>query len=861
MRTSKRVLAVLLALVLVLGLCPVTALAATGDMTSQVYVRVENNTCTTIVNGEGQTVDAPFTGTLAEGWVTLTESMTMMDCVLGFLEEQGIAYTLGANDTYISGIGELGEQSQGGGPSDWSGWMGSVNDWFPDASFSDVTPVAGDEIRVQYSLDGGTDLGASWQQTGNTALQALTFSAGVLEPEFASDTLAYTLTVPAGTTSLKVTPTAACKKNPVVVKVGDTSYQRLADVPVSDGTVITITCGNATTYTVTVALEIIDTITGSGTQDDPYILDSAADFDRLDALVTEGETYIGSYFKLAKDVTLSNGWDGIGYSKVEIKESWGCLIPSTTEMKPFGGNFDGQGYTITIPSGGKALFDCVRSAEIKDFDLYGAYIDDDGVVGNYIEDSTYPAFTAKISGVTILSGTKIAGSGFLGGYAASANVVNITDCHVSSGVSIGVDASGNPNGANRIGSIAGEFNGTVENCTSAATVYGSDFVGGLVGGQGQAMSKPVISSSSFSGAVIATGNYAGGILGSGYTGTGWGFSGNGAVPTVKNCTVTGTVQGGDYVGGIFGAELGVLQCWENGMGAITGNTFEGTLSSSGDYVGGIIGYMVSLNKYVTISGNRYSGADKGIGGIAYVDTCCANPTEVEGTQYIDTSVTTDGLPTDNWTSWNENHNRTDDPLGADAETLCAKIAEPVELPFTDVEGHWAEDAIRYAYENKLFVGTSETEFSPEATMTRAMLVAVLYRMAGNPEVTGSSNFTDVPDGEWYANAVIWAASSGIVSGYGNGLFGTNDNVTREQFVSILYRYGKAVAPAEDNLSGFVDCGDISAWAVNSMRWAVAEGLIAGRLVNGTDTMLVPQGNATRAEAAALLMRFANLNNK
>jgi hypothetical protein len=177
------------------------------------------------------------------------------------------------------------------------------------------------------------------------------------------------------------------------------------------------------------------------------------------------------------------------------------------------------------------------------------------------------------------------------------------------------------------------------------------------------------------------------------------------------------------------------------------------------------------------------------------------------------------------------------------------------INFTDVkESDWFYEAVKFAVENGLFKGTTETTFSPGQPMTRAMLVTVLHRLEGSPAVTGANNFTDVKNGEWYTNAVIWANANDIVSGYGNGLFGTNDPITREQMAAILYRYagykGYDVTAAA-NLSAYTDAADISGWAEKAMRWANAEGLITGR----TTTTLTPKGNATRAEVASILKRF------
>ena len=152
-------------------------------------------------------------------------------------------------------------------------------------------------------------------------------------------------------------------------------------------------------------------------------------------------------------------------------------------------------------------------------------------------------------------------------------------------------------------------------------------------------------------------------------------------------------------------------------------------------------------------------------------------------------------------------------------------------------------------------GTSLTTFEPNSNMTRAMLVTVLYRLEGSPDASGGSAFADVKDGEWYADAVAWASSNGIVSGYGGGIFGTNDSITREQLSAILHRYVQykgCDTSKSAELTKFADAPSVSEWAADAIKWAVAEGLITGT----TETTLDPKGAATRAQVAAILMRFA-----
>ena len=177
-----------------------------------------------------------------------------------------------------------------------------------------------------------------------------------------------------------------------------------------------------------------------------------------------------------------------------------------------------------------------------------------------------------------------------------------------------------------------------------------------------------------------------------------------------------------------------------------------------------------------------------------------------------------------------------------------------KLPFTDVrESDWFYEDVAFAYENGLFAGTSDTTFSPNASMTRAMLVTVLYRLEGQPAVNGRSGFSDVQYNGYYEDAVTWAADNGIVNGTSTTTFSPNANVTREQMAAILYRYAqhkKYNTAASSSLNGFTDQASVSGYAAASLEWAVAE-----KLVNGSNGKLMPTGNATRAQVAAILHRF------
>ena len=173
--------------------------------------------------------------------------------------------------------------------------------------------------------------------------------------------------------------------------------------------------------------------------------------------------------------------------------------------------------------------------------------------------------------------------------------------------------------------------------------------------------------------------------------------------------------------------------------------------------------------------------------------------------------------------------------------------------FRDVKfGDWYHEAVDFAVEHGLFKGMSETAFEPNTPMTRAMLVTVLWRYEGQPE-EGENVFSDVKDGEWYAKAVAWAAKNGIVTGIGGGKFDPNGSITREQMAAILFRYSDSKGYDTEiraSLSDFPDRAKVGAWAQEAMQWAVA-----AKLITGNVGKLDPQGSATRAQVATILMRF------
>ncbi|MBQ2888249.1 MAG: S-layer homology domain-containing protein, partial [Firmicutes bacterium] len=190
--------------------------------------------------------------------------------------------------------------------------------------------------------------------------------------------------------------------------------------------------------------------------------------------------------------------------------------------------------------------------------------------------------------------------------------------------------------------------------------------------------------------------------------------------------------------------------------------------------------------------------------------------------------------------------------------LTGEDIAPAEDTFADVKDHWAAKAIEYVADKGLMKGESETAFAPELATSRAMIATILYRLAGSPAVDGEASYTDIADGAWYADAIRWAEVNNVVSGYADGSFGPNDNITREQLASILYRYAAANGQsmnASADLSRFADADSVGEWARTALEWANAEGLITGKTGNVIDA----KGNATRAEVATILMRYLEIS--
>ena len=368
---------------------------------------------------------------------------------------------------------------------------------------------------------------------------------------------------------------------------------------------------------------------GDGSKANPYLIESYDDLVTVKKAVNEdGITFANRYFKLTVDeITLPADWEGLGR---EDKDKW---APYISGFMPFSGTILGCNNLIKMERGCRGFIKIARDAVVKDLNLYGEQITASALVTDLVVDygldrqyATGCPSPITAENVTLKSGSRTKESGLVGGGSSSgANTVNIRNCTIEEGVTVGYDKD-----QPFIGSFINCLNGIIINSTSAADVYGTSVVGGLAGGKGQSMGLCQVLSSSFTGSITATGDKIGGIMGCGYESE---SAPNSPVVSIINCYVDADIVGRDYIGGIFGSEGGVVYCWDNGVGSIDNNSFYGTIKATkadAKYVGGIVGFIRSFNKNQGIDTNYYldtCGAGKGIGMIQKVYTTGADAVE------------------------------------------------------------------------------------------------------------------------------------------------------------------------------------------------------------------------------------------
>ena len=428
---------------------------------------------------------------------------------------------------------------------------------------------------------------------------------------------------------------------------------------------------------------------GNGSESSPYLLKTASDVEALrDKVNTEGFSFENTYFQLTEDITLPTGWKPIGVTKDGRKD-----LKNGENLNAFSGIFDGNNHTVTVPEGGLPLFGYVRNTRIRNLNIYGKKIAGYGLVNNF-EGVGLSGMAVEIDNVTLKSGSSTLKSGLLGAnktmspYAgcSSAFEATVRNCTIEKDVVIGYDRN-----ENEIGAIAGRMQGTVENCVSYAIVYGTSYVGGIIGTRDNAMGNCSVIGCKFYGTVEASGEVAGGIVGGGYDNS---TAPNGCKITINSCSSEGSITGSDKVGGILGGDLYVAQTWNNCTYTFKNNSFTGKVQATkadAAYVGGIIGFYDSLNRIDDITNNYYAkdcGADKGIGFVRYIDTNCLTHETASGATYVNTEKETTSCPKVEGCGWQTGYNRTDDPLGADQEKLVSTEGLRVYVDSLELTGDY-----------------------------------------------------------------------------------------------------------------------------------------------------------------------------
>ena len=933
-------------------------------------VIVEN---TTFPKAEG----AVWEGTLTDTWIELTDESTMMGCVVEALDGHTV---VGAESNYISSIDDLKEQ-QGGS---MSGWMGTLNDWFTNFGFGEFTVAkgtlhAGDEIRVMYTRDYGVDLGGDWNNS-DTRLKALTFSTGKLAPKFSGDTFTYTLTVPEGTTSLLVTPTAANKNYQVRAYLGTQAtgreYSRTSLIPIANGSVITVVCADDSwptmnetsdgkrTYTTNVvfgtaqssdagvaSVKVAGVEAAAGTAENSFSVTLPAgtevtadsfEITLSDSKATltgpaKGEDGVWTFTVTAEDGT------AVTYSvTVTVKEAktihatismqaenMFIMVPTRVEVSS--DLAERYGYKDAVTDGVSALDVLVKYHELtfgEDFtkDSKSDYL----VVSNgtitTVNGEKTSAFSFAVNGEFpcdrngeynpqygytgyTISQTPVAENGtvefffyqdtsmYMDYYTwftdTDGNRLDTFTVQAGTDFTLGMDGymyayGGGLKPEDRVTHGAALDPEDIQICTVGEDGTLTPVEGKVIGENGQVTLS-----------FAAAGSYVLSAMGDEFTNifspwlpvtvTAAPKSNDANVSSItvagveatagENNTYTVTLPyGTDVTAGSFvivtsdsGATVGALtnegNVWTFTVTAedgVTSKTYTVTVSfteapKSND--AGVSSITVAGFKAVAGANNSYTvtvpyGTVVKTGSFVIVTRHPrATVSALTNTRNIWSFTVTaeDGVTTAVYTV-TVNTAALPEPITPGVDNKKPASKPEVKLPFTDVStSDWFYDDVAFVYENGLFSGTDSRSFSPNASMTRAMLVTVLYRLEGEPTVTGRSSFTDVRSGAYYEKAVIWAAANGIVTGTDSTSFSPDAKVTREQLAAILFRYAqyrKLDTDASAKLNSFTDADSVSAYASEALGWAVSEGLI-----NGASGKLMPKGDATRAQVAAILHRF------
>lgn len=794
-----------------------------GKTVGQVHITVENSTFTSPHGG-----DTPaWTGTLLNGTYDLHEKDTIMTCVLTALAEKDCTWTgTGSGDrngydiTYLasvtnSGGGTLGEFDGYAG----SGWMITLNDWFinagmPEFSYSNGELENGDDIHVMFTTDYGADLGGTWS-SADTTLNSLGISAGTLMPAFRSTDLSYGLLISGSSQSLTVTP-AANNKNYLVKTFLNTYnsdaayYKRTETLTVKPGDTIYVGCGDSSWPSMN--KQTADAISYTGTKYAIKIYNSMADYarDLIASLPSAQQITLSTYTGCQSAVANARSvYGGLTAQQQSAVTNLSALTAAEAKIRFYRQIDSAKTLLAAIPGASTITKSNMTpiAAQVKTAKAaYDALSPDQQL---YITVAVVSNYNAAIRTLTAL-----------GAFTASAAPPTIT----------GSDKAPEDSG----GTVTLNPIATASGGRASVTLAASDLSGAIGSAKGNGGMTIVIAPKITGTARKVTIDLPKSSLSSIASDTDADLDvqtpvGDVKFPNAALCSIASQAAGNAVTVSLNTADTAALTAGQQKLVG-GGTAYEISVASGGQKI------TRFDNKNITIS-------------LPYALKNGEDPSGV-AVWYLDGS----GKLREMAAAYNK-------AAGLATFTTphlsCYVVGytTPWTNPFADVQpADWFYGPVKYAVRNGLFNGTSSSTFAPGGRMTRAMLVTVLYRLEGKPAVTGTNGFADVRSGQWYTGAVTWANANRIVSGYGGGLFGTNDNLTREQTAAILYRYAQykgcdVAGPAD--LKDFTDASSVSTWAKDAMGWANAAGLITGT----TSVTLSPADSATRAQVAVILMRF------
>ena len=599
---------------------------------------------------------------------------------------------------------------------------------------------------------------------------------------------------------------------------------------------------------------------GSGTQSDPYLISNETQLRYLATSINADVSWNGKYFKQTDDITLTGGdWLPIGWALNGEVNGQKTLIAAY----PFRGSYDGDGYIIS----GLTIGSESNPTDQMSSGLFGltsgAYNSNAAPTGN---EQVVRLTGIHLRDISIHVATRY--ETYTGGLVGSGqNGIYIDDCSVTGKISVTTKESF----ARAGGLAASVLRGAVTNSwtdvdINAATDTNHVYAGGLYG-----MDNRVTTVNCYAlGDVTGNSSNNNKVHIGGLAGQAGGIHVNcyaaGDVVSLKTTTDVGILSGRsagitvDY-DCYYNSEATLKQ----GDTTITPAAAVGVVTTNAtqvDVTGKTAAELKSADFAALLNGNIT--AEELSATMTAIDAKLAAPgSKLSQANYYEGNALNawavkSGIVTFSTASVPATGGGSSGGGGGGGSTGTTTPTTPTTpsgLPFTDVKtGDWSYDSVRYVYEKGMMTGTAADKFSPNATVTRAMLVTILHRLEGAPAAAASS-FTDVPAGQWYTDAVAWAAANGIVNGTSATTFAPNDPVIREQFAAILYRYavykGMDAVTLTEELGRFTDRDACAAYAVPALQWAVHEGLIHGM----TDTTLAPKGSATRAQAAAILARF------